>query len=298
MLGWYAFYAIVRLIAFLAQVLPVTWAYSSFSTMFSVGYHLWSQKRRDTQHNVARILKQPENSPAVHALAHDAWRNFGKYFVEFLRMPKMKEADFERLVAIEGEENLLCALAYPKGAIFVQAHFGNMDMSATILHRYNRTIAVAADVLKPPALMEWTKRARAKWRIELVPNKGSLPILQRELENGGIVGLVVDVGVSKRGIGVKFFGEDSVFPAGPALLAKRTGAVIVPSCAYCTPDRHFVVQIDEPIAFIDTGDEARDLQIVTQKMVDRLEKYIAAHPDQWYIFRRVWHSGRSFSLSI
>lgn len=295
---WHLFYVIIRGIAFIAQVLPITWAYSSSSAVFSLGYRLWHQKQRDTQHNVSRILGQPADSPAVKQMAHDAWRNFGKYFVEFLRMPKMTRADFDRLVTIQGEENILRALNHPRGAVFVQAHFGNMDMAGTVLFRYNRKVVVAADVLKPPALMDWTKRVRAKWQMELVPNKGSLPVFERVLAKGGLVGLAVDVGVSKKGIGVKFFGEDSIFPAGPALLAKRTGAMIVPSCAYCTPDRHFIVIADEPILYHDTGDEARDLQTVTQTMVNRLERFIAAHPDQWYVFRPIWHSGRSSSLGF
>lgn len=292
------FYVVIRGIAFLAQMVPLFWAYTLSSFVFSMGYRLWPQKRRDTQHNVSRILGQPASSPAVQQLAHEAWRNFGKYFVEFLRMPKMTRADFERLVTVQGEDKLLGALDHPRGAIFVQAHFGNMDMAATCLGRYNRTVVVAADNLKPPALMNWTKRARAKWRMELVPTKGSLPLLQSVLEKGGLVGLAVDVGVRQKGIAVKFFGDDSMFPAGPALLAKRTGAVIVPCCAYCTPERNFVVVVDEPIVFQDTGDEARDLQATTQQMVNRLETFIAAHPDQWYIFRPVWHSGRSFSLGV
>lgn len=295
-LAWHLFYALIRFIAFLAQWLPLAWAYALAGFVFSLGYRLWPEKRRDTQHNVSRILGEPVESPTVQQLAHQVWRNFGKYFVEFLRMPKMTRADFDRLVSLQGEENLMRALNHPHGAIFVQAHFGNMDMSGAILFRYNRTVVVAADDLKPPALMDWVKRARAKWRLELVPNRGSMPIFQSVLEQGGLVGLVVDVGVRKKGIGVKFFGEDSMFPAGPAVLAKRTGAVIVPSCAYCTPERHFVVVVDEPIVLQDTGDEAGDLQRTTQQMVNRLERFIAAHPDQWYIFRPVWHSGQSFSL--
>jgi KDO2-lipid IV(A) lauroyltransferase len=298
MLGWYVIYGIVRLGARLAQILPINRAYAIAGFIFGWSFQLWSTKRRHTQENVARILDQHPEHPAVRQLAQDAWKNFGKYFVEFLRMPALHPSDLAQLVTVQGVPILERALAHPQGVIFVQAHFGNMDLPSTVLSRYNRAAVVAADSLKPPAMMRWAKRTRARWNLDLVPNKGCLPILQKTLEAGGLVGLAVDVGVHQKGkgIGVKFFGEDSTFPAGPALLAQRTNAVIVPTCAIRQPDGRFTVVVDEPVVFQFTGDLAHDLQVVTQKMVHRLEAFIRAHPEQWYIFRPVWRSGRSSSL--
>ena len=48
-----------------------------------------------------------------------------------------------------------------------------------------------------------------------------------------------------------------------------------------------------------TGDEAKDVQAVTQAIMDSHERFIREHPDQWYMFREMWprvrNSGREAS---
>ena len=43
-----------------------------------------------------------------------------------------------------------------------------------------------------------------------------------------------------------------------------------------------------PIRCETTGDRDGDLRRNMQRIVDALEQIIRRHPDQWYMFRRMW----------
>ncbi len=291
-------YLIMRASAFAAQIAPLHFGQDAASYLFGKAHDWLGTQRRHTQDNVARILKKDIADPEVQKLARQMWQNYGRYMIEFLRVPRLTRADLRRLIRIQGQAHLDRALAHPAGVIFVTAHFGNMDMGAATMERFERPLVVAADNLKPRALMDWTVRARANLGMTLIPNRGSLPVLEQALKDGGLVGLAVDTGVRKGGVTVKFFGQDAVFPIGPAILAKRTGAVIVPGCGMRQAAGEYVTIVQEPIFFEDTGDEERDIRATTQKLVSAMEKFIGAHPEQWYIFRPVWRAGKSANLSI
>jgi KDO2-lipid IV(A) lauroyltransferase len=87
------------------------------------------------------------------------------------------------------------------------------------------------------------------------------------------------------GVPVQFFDGTIVAPAGPARLALRTGAA-----AGCVrqPDDMFHVWFTSPIEIQSTGDEERDVQALTQAIARECEDFIRHHPDQWYMFRRMW----------
>jgi KDO2-lipid IV(A) lauroyltransferase len=54
------------------------------------------------------------------------------------------------------------------------------------------------------------------------------------------------------------------------------------------PDDTILGVILPPFEAESTGDFARDVQQVTQRIVDRLEEWLRSYPDQWYMFRRMW----------
>jgi lauroyl/myristoyl acyltransferase len=45
--------------------------------------------------------------------------------------------------------------------------------------------------------------------------------------------------------------------------------------------------------FRPSGDEQRDVEELTRLIMRSMEDIIRSHPDQWFIFRRMWASGSS-----
>jgi KDO2-lipid IV(A) lauroyltransferase len=84
-----------------------------------------------------------------------------------------------------------------------------------------------AERLEPARLYDEFVRYRAGLGMHVVPLTGGpspmLPLL-RWVKKGGLVCLLGDRDLSSTGIEVELLGEAARVPAGPAVLARRTGA--------------------------------------------------------------------------
>src|SRR5215475_1957305 len=94
------------------------------------------------------------------------------------------------------------------------------------------------------------------------------------------------------GIQVPFFGRIVLARRGPATLALRTGAAVVP--AYLIRDKnHGLKMIVEPeLDLIRTDRDKNAIRENTLRMTQWLEKTVRAYPDQWNWMNIQWREGR------
>ena len=94
------------------------------------------------------------------------------------------------------------------------------------------------------------------------------------------------------GIEVEFFGERTTLPAGPATLALRTGAPILPgrrvlhAAGQRPPRRRPPAGPDRARA----GTLREDVTRITQDLAHELEYLIRRAPEQWHLFQPNWPS--------
>src|SRR5438093_13441867 len=101
-----------------------------------------------------------------------------------------------------------------------------------------------------------------------------------------MVAFVIDAGVDHRGgAPVTFFGRETVFPDGPARLARLSGAPIVFAVAARRPYGHFVAHIEPPLLSNRKLDADEDARQLTQSLAAAFESYVRRYPSQWYAFR-------------
>jgi KDO2-lipid IV(A) lauroyltransferase len=137
-------------------------------------------------------------------------------------------------------------------------------------------------------LSRWLSGAVRDTKTELSittisPEDGFRKIL-RALDHNDPVALMVDGDLYAHGHTVEWFGRATPFPAGPGVLAQRTGALIL--CGYCertTPGR-FRIVIEPPL---DPATFATTAEL-HQAVAATAERHIRAHLDQWCIFRPMW----------
>jgi KDO2-lipid IV(A) lauroyltransferase len=102
----------------------------------------------------------------------------------------------------------------------------------------------------------------------------------RALNANGMVGLVCDQEEGP-GVEVSFFGRTAMVPSGPAALAIKTGAALMPAYQYMTESGRHHIHIDA--ALTDIGGETKEN--LMQRIVHRFEAFIRERPDQWFAFR-------------
>lgn len=286
-----------RIGAVLARQVPTTLSYPVGIVIADIFYYLWHSKREAANRNYARVLGLTPEDQQVQRTTRRAFRNFGKNIVELLHVQGMELEKVRDLIHVEGAEHWWQAAKLGRGIIFASAHFGGMDMASALPLLYGYEMIAIAETQKPKLLMDWLMVCRARAGITLLTTKNSALTLLRALRRGQTVALVIDVGVANgnnrrsaqvSGVPVTFCGHDTIFPAGPAWLARWSGAPVVFGVAVRTPENRFQAHVLPPILAERTDDADRDVQVITQKLVSNLEHFVRRYPDQWYIFRDMW----------
>jgi lauroyl/myristoyl acyltransferase len=249
-------------------------------------YLLWPTKRRWSDRNFARVLGREPGDPAVRQLARRAYRMYGRYLVELMRLPATPVDRIVDLVEAEGLEDLTSAWrASGRGVIVTIPHVGNNEALAAGLVRHGMPIHGLADDSSFPELLELLTKQREAWGVRTIYWKNIREIFG-VLRRGEILALLVDWGYREDGIPVRLFGSWTTLPAGPATLAARTGCPILPVAARRHDGGRYVLS-HEPLIEVPSGAPA-DLQRATQRIADALERAIGAAPEQWYSFKPMW----------
>jgi KDO2-lipid IV(A) lauroyltransferase len=116
--------------------------------------------------------------------------------------------------------------------------------------------------------------------------RAAVRALTEALSANRIVALLCDLEQGP-GTEVRFFGRRAVVPGGPAALALKTGAALLPATQYATePGRHHI-HLDAALSV----HEGETKERLMQRVIDRFEEFIRERPDQWYAFRPMFRTG-------
>ena len=236
--------------------------------------------------NLARVVATlpAAERPDLDGLVRDALRSYARYWCEVFRLPVTPT---ERIVArtrVVGEERMRAAVASGRGMILALTHTGNWDAAGAWLVAQGVPFTTVAERLRPESLYDRFVAFRESLGMEVLPLTGGArppyDVLVERLEAGGALCLLGDRDLSARGIDVTFFGAATRMPAGPASVALRTGAVLIPVTLSFTADG-WGVRFHPEV-------EHTDVATMTQGVADAFAEGIAAHPADWHMLQRLW----------
>lgn len=251
-----------------------------------LSYLLWPKKRRFSDANFGRVLGLRPGHPRVRRMALRAYRGYARYVVEIMRLPAQSAEQVSDLVVGEGIEAIISAWqAHGRAMIVCAGHVGNNEAVAAGVAWRGLPANVVADDSAFPEIFEILRANREGWGVHVIPWR-NLRELFSVLRKNQILALLVDWGYREDGIPVRLFGDWTTLPAGPAVLAAKTGALIAFMEVRRLPDGRFAVSTDE--AFSVPSSDPADLQRATQRIADALERTIARAPEQWYSFKPIW----------
>jgi KDO2-lipid IV(A) lauroyltransferase len=179
-----------------------------------------------------------------------------------------------------------------RGLIAVLGHFGNWDHCGAWAATVGLPLTTVAERLRPEALFDRFVAYRESLGMEVLPLTGGTSVvdtLRQRLSDDGFVCLLADRELSSGGVTVDLLGEPAVFPAGPALLAIRTGATLMPTLSYYHDDATHMEFLPELVP--PEGASLRDrVHQMTQQFADIVGAAACEHPADWHMLQRVWKS--------
>ncbi len=217
--------------------------------------------------------------------------SYGRYWLEVFRLPRQDLLALGDRFRLEGGDHVEVGLAGGKGVVIGTPHLGNWDLGAAWFAAQGYQPTTVVEPLEPPALFDWFCSYRRALGLGIVPlGPDAASILLKKLREGLMVGLVCDRDLVGNGIEVEFFGERTTFPAGPATLALRAGAPLLPGANYFEDDGGHRCIIRPPLDTSRQGTIREDIARVTQALARDFEVLIRRAPDQWHLLQPNWPS--------
>ncbi|MDQ1435762.1 MAG: phosphatidylinositol dimannoside acyltransferase [Actinomycetota bacterium] len=251
----------------------------------------WPQRaNREMSARHQRRVTGRRDPAAVHGVFH--W--YGRYWLEILRLPAdVRNGAVDPNFTIEGYEHVTEALAKGKGAILALPHLGGWEWAAAWMAKRGHHMLAVVEPLDPPELLEWFARQREAIGLEVVPIGADVSrTVLRALRDNRIVCLLSDRDLTGDGVEVEFFGERTTLPAGPATLALRTGASLLPVAVYFEDGRGHRGVVRPPISTARHGGLRDDIGRITQCLAHEFEALIRVAPEQWHLLQPNWPSDR------
>ena len=221
------------------------------------------------------ILRSYEN---LQVLALDTLLNQGAS-----REAILAKVDFENAGILER------ALQSGRPIIFMTAHYGNWELG---------TLAIAArftpiHVVGRPLDWPWANRiltaTREQFGVRMIPKKSAMKPMISALKQRIPVGLVVDQNTAEKdGILIDFFGKKARHTPAAALLARKTGALVIPVFSRTEDYRRWTVTFHDPLPMEKTENLDEDIRRHVQAQADITERVIRQKPDEWFWFHQRW----------
>jgi lauroyl/myristoyl acyltransferase len=258
----------------------------------NVADQAWRRRGRGVQQlekNLARVV--PAASPGeLHELSRDAMRSYLRYWSETFRLPQWNPDEVKRRMVVHHEERIFEYRARGDGLIAVLGHFGNWDHCGAWAATVGLPLTTVAERLKPESLFDRFVEYRESLGMEVLPLTGGPNVadtLRQRLQDDGFVCLLADRDLSAGGVEVNLLGEPARFPPGPALLAARTGATLMPALSYYD-DEHTHMEFLPELKVSQALPLRQRVEELTQQFADVVGAAARRHPTDWHMLQRVW----------
>ncbi|MEU9576829.1 phosphatidylinositol mannoside acyltransferase [Streptomyces chilikensis] len=244
------------------------------------------------ERNLARVV--PDATPERLAeLSRAGMRSYLRYWMESFRLPSWSRERIASGVEMRDEDVRLLTdtLAAGRGVVLALPHMGNWDLAgAWVTTHLGIPFTTVAERLKPETLYDRFVAYREGLGMEVLPHDGgsAFGALARRLRKGGLVCLVADRDLSASGVEVDFFGERARMPAGPALLAQQTGALLLPATLWFDDTPVMKARLHPPVEVPAGGTRPERSAVMTQRLADAFASGIAEHPEDWHMLQRLW----------
>ncbi|MDH4074752.1 MAG: phosphatidylinositol mannoside acyltransferase [Acidimicrobiia bacterium] len=218
--------------------------------------------------------------------------SYARYWVESFRLPHAGARAVAEGITVIGYEHVQASLDAGLGPILVLPHLGAWEWAAAWLHHVkHERVAAVVERLEPADVFDWFAELRRGYGIDVIPvGTDAMARLVKAVNNRDIVCLLADRDLNGSGVEVELFGETTTLPAGPALLARRTGAPLLPTAVYYRGDGHRIGLVLPAVTADPTAKLRPEVARVTQELARNLERLISAAPDQWHLLEPNWPS--------
>ncbi len=211
---------------------------------------------------------------------------------EMLALPGWSAREITQRVRAINEPVVRTAYAGP-GAVVALAHSGNWDLAGAWACLTGMPVTTVAEQLSGLSYQAFV-RFREGLGMEVLSHRdpGVIGHLVTAVRQGRVVCLLADRDLAGRGLPVRFAGQPITMPAGPAVVARRAEALLIPAvCRYAGEE--MVIVIGEPIP---PRPGREGLIAMTQEVADFFTRTLAEQPEDWHMMQAFFKADESAGI--
>ena len=270
----------------LVRALPEDRAQRIFAALGDRLHERDGRSVRQLRNNLRRVRPDLDDR-GLEELTHRAVRSYLRYWCESFRLPAWPTEDLVRRTRTVHEERLRAPYEQGRGVVVALPHQANWDWAGAWACATGMPLMTVAERLRPERLFDEFVAFRTGLGMRILPldeERSPLPRLAEYLRQGGFVCLLADRDLSRTAVDVTLCGAPARMPAGPAVLARDTGAALVPATlAYVGRDLEIHFHDEVPV-----GAGAAGVESAMQRVADAFTAGITAHPEDWHMMQRVF----------
>ena len=276
---------IIKLLFSLPSFLPLAWALSLSKIIVKIGSPFAGEYRRQALENLKLYYGNEKSSSEIKMMVEEIGIDATKGAFETIYSVSPRHDEVYSKIAVEGKEHLDAALDRGNGAIVISAHLGNFAVMGGKLMAEGYPFHLVLKLSRDPGISEFFKRKMEEYHYNFIvadPVSVSQKEILRTLRRDEIVCLIVDGDQKRGGVPVMLMGQEIAMPPGPAILARRTGATVLPMFIIRQKDNPQKIIIEPPVVVIDDKNQDKAVALLCQKFAAIIETTIKKYPTQWY----------------
>ena len=259
-----------------------------------LSYYLCQRFRKRSIRNLRMALGDQLDVRASSGMVQKSMRNFFRAIVELGHALSVTPEELQREIPVIGLEHMEKAVAKGRGVIALSAHLGNFFLVGARLALEGYPAHILVNPPKNARLRDLFVQIRLRTgqkTIHARPRRHASSELLRVFRQNELAVVIADEHGARRGIRVPFFGRTVMARRGPATLALRSGAALVPVYITRGRDNTLTLTIEPEIEVQRSGDMSADNVENTMRITHWLERVVRAYPDQWNWMGVRWQEG-------
>jgi len=272
-------------------VMPLRMALGLGSLMGSMVHFIWGSRRRIAVDNINRVIRAGliDSSVSAAGIARENFRNLGRAVAEIVRIYHGFGDKILEGVEVRGIDNYRKADEKGRGVLLITGHCGNWELLALALSLKVSPVSAVARPINNPYLNGLIERVRKRYGNSVIYKKGALRAIISRLRNGGTVGMLIDQSVlPAEGVVVDFLGRPAWTMKSPVLIARKTGASVVPVFIRRKIGGGHLLEIHPEVELSDGKDLEKAVLEDTERFTSFVERYVVENPAEWLWIHRRW----------
>jgi len=257
-------------------------------------YRLLPIRRRVVEANMRQVFGGHLDEEGRRTLAQAFYAHMGRFIVETvtytLKAPRRISAE----ARVENLEIPLGASQAGKGLIILTGHFGNWEIACAAGILQFPQYRGKFHFLRRPISTRWVEelvlRRFRRAGLGIIPKKNSLGTILDLLGRNEALVFIMDqhASVPKDGIPVEFFGRPAGTFKSLALIAKASGAPVIPAHGWREADGRHVLRFEEELRWVSHEDPQEEIRLNTRAYNQAIERMVLRHPEQWFWMHKRW----------